>query len=275
MDIKFNPTEEEFLGHYRKADKDTRPANMHYHDTYELYYFLGGKRNYLTHNSVYPLSPDWITLARPYVIHGTNGQTYERYLISFSEHFLQTYFQPSLIEVFHEVFSVDALPAQIVRKTPRLKELFTLIVQDTDQNDMKMAAMHLGELLLLLNRTIKSSSTQTNTSALPTKMQEILAYISKNLSTIKTLDQVAEHFFVSKSYLFHQFKNTTGFTFVEFLTKLKISRASHLLKNTKDSVASISRSCGFETPEYFSIVFKKKMNMTPLQYRTWSNKNSL
>ena len=125
------------------------------------------------------------------MIHGTNGQTYERYLISFSEHFLQTYFQPSLIEVFHEVFSVDALPAQIVRKTPRLKELFTLIVQDTDQNDMKMAAMHLGELLLLLNRTIKSSSTQTNTSALPTKMQEILAYISKNLSTIKTLDQVA------------------------------------------------------------------------------------
>ncbi len=275
MDIRFNPTEEEFLGHYRKADKDTRPANMHYHDTYELYYFLGGKRNYLTHNSVYPLSPDWITLARPYVIHGTNGQTYERYLISFSEHFLQTYFQPSLIEVFHEVFSVDALPAQIVRKNPRLKELFTLIVQDTDQNDMKMAAIHLGELLLLLNRTIKASSTHTNTSALPTKMQEILAYISKNLSTIKTLDQVAEHFFVSKSYLFHQFKNTTGFTFVEFLTKLKISRASHLLKNTKDSVASISRSCGFETPEYFSIVFKKKMNMTPLQYRTWSNKNSL
>lgn len=274
MDIKFNPTEEEFLGHYRKADKDIRPADMHYHDTYELYYFLGGKRNYLTHNSVYPLSPDWITLARPYVIHGTNGQTYERYLISFSEDFLQTYFQPALIEVFHNVFSVDALPAQIVKKNPRLKELFALTVQASDRHDKQMAAIHLGELLLLLNKLIKVASTQTNTSALPTQMQEVLAYISKNLSTIKKLDQVAAHFFVSKSYLFHQFKSSTGFTFVEFLTKLKISRALHLLKNTNDSVASISQACGFDTPEYFSIVFKKKMNMTPLQYRSWSNKKS-
>ena len=274
MDIKFNPTEEEFLGHYRKTDKDIRPADLHYHDTYELYYFLQGKRNYLTHNNVYPLSPDWITLARPYVIHGTNGQSYERYLISFSEHFLQTYFQPSLIKVFHEVFSIDALPAEIVKKNPRFKELFALAVQATEENDMQMAAIHLGELLLLLNKTIKLTPTQTNTSTLPTKMQEVLAYISKNLSTIKTLDQVSNQFFVSKSYLFHQFKKSTGFTFVEFLTKLKISRALHLLKNTKDSVVSISQACGFDTPEYFSIVFKKKMNMTPLQYRAWSNEKA-
>ena len=272
MNIKFIPTQEEFLGHYRKTETDIRAANLHYHDTYELYYFLGGKRNYLTHNNVYPLSPDWITLARPYVIHGTNGQIYERYLISFSENFLQTHFQPSLIKVFREVFSIDAIPAEIVRKNPRVKELFALIVRATEENDLQMAAIHLGELLLLLNRIIKLTATQTTPSTLPTKMQEILDYISHNLNTIKTLDQVAKHFFISKSYLFHQFKNSTGFTFVEFLTKLKISRALHLLKNTSDSVTSISEACGFETPTYFSIVFKKKMNMTPLQYRSWINK---
>lgn len=272
MNIKFIPKQEEFLGHYRKTETDIRAANLHYHDTYELYYFLGGKRNYLTHNNVYPLFPDWITLARPYVIHGTNGQIYERYLISFSENFLQTHFQPSLIKVFREVFSVDAIPAEIVRKNPRVKELFALIVRATEENDLQMAAIHLGELLLLLNRIIKLTATQTTPSTLPTKMQEILDYISQNLNTIKTLDQVAKHFFISKSYLFHQFKNSTGFTFVEFLTKLKISRALHLLKNTSDSVTSISEACGFETPTYFSIVFKKKMNMTPLQYRSWINK---
>ena len=64
----------------------------------------------------------------------------------------------------------------------------------------------------------------------------------------------------------------TGFTFIEFLTKVKISHALHLLKHTNDTVADISDACGFETVAYFCIVFKKKMKMSPLQYRTWINK---
>ena len=274
MDIKFDAIEGGFLGHYRDSQNDTQPAYLHYHDVYELYYFLNGERNYLTHSKIYPLEADWITLTRPYVVHGTNGKKYERLLIFFSEDFLTTYFQPPLIDIFHEVFSVDAIPAQVVRKNPRIKELFFQIAKYSDLHDFKMAALHLGILLLLLYNSVKQAPTETNTSTLPTKMQEILAYISNNLTTVKTLDQVADHFFVSKSYLFHQFKSSTGFTFVEFLTKIKISRALHLLKHTNDSVAAISDACGFETPTYFCIVFKKKMNMTPLQYRAWINKKN-
>ena len=105
-------------------------------------------------------------------------------------------------------------------------------------------------------------------------MQEILSYVSSNLSTIKSLEEVASRFYLSKFYLSHQFKANTGFTFVEFLTKVRISRALHLLKHTEDTVANISQACGFETPAYFCIVFKKKMNMTPLQYRTWIKKQT-
>ena len=273
MDIKFDSIEDGFLGHYRDTD-NVQPAYLHYHDVYELYYFLGGERNYLTHSKIYPLQEDWVTLTRPYVVHGTNGQKYKRLLIFFSEDFLTTYFQPSLIEIFHEVFSVDAIPAQVIRKNPRIKELFFLIRDDSDHQDLRMAAIHLGELLLLLYNAVKRSPNEANTSTLPTKMQEILAYISNNLTTVKNIEQVAEHFFISKSHLFHQFKSSTGFTFIEFLTKIKISRALHLLKHTNDSIATISEACGFETPAYFCIVFKKKMNMTPLQYRAWINKKN-
>lgn len=269
MDIRFESIKDGFLGHYRSTENNVQPAYLHYHDVYELYYFLDGERNYLTHNKIYPLEPDWITLSRPYVVHGTNGKKFERLLIFFSEDFLNTYFQPKLVDIFHEVFSVDAIPAKLVRENPRIRELFFLIEKDSSYNNLNMAAIHLGELLLLLQAVVKQARTETDTSTLPTKMQEILAYISNNLTTIKTLDQVAEHFFISKSHLFHQFKQSTGFTFIEFLTKIKISRAMHLLKHTKDSVAKISEACGFETPMYFCSVFKRKMNMTPAQYRAW------
>ena len=272
MDIQFKPIQNGFLGHYRKEFAHKGPP-LHYHDAYELYYCIDGQRNYLTQNNIYPLNRDWVTLTRPYVIHGTNGQKYERLLVSFSEDFLSTYFQPTLIEVFHEVFAVDAIPAQIVGKNPRIKELFYLIVKTFDSKNMKMTAIYLGELLFLLYDAIKQIPSETNNSTLSSQMQEILAYVAKNLATVKNIEQVANQFYVSKHHLFHLFKKT-GFTFIEFLTKVKLSRALHLLEHTNESVAAISEACGFETPAYFCIVFKKKMNMTPLQYRTWINEQT-
>ena len=268
MNITFDPINDGLFGHYRDTDNRT-PTNFQYHNVYELYYFLEGDRNYLTHSKVYPLSPNWITLTRPYVVHGTNGNSYKRLLIFFSEDFLAANFAPALIDVFHEVFSVDAIPARLVEKNPRIKELFYLIVKAYDVRNLKMAAIHLGELLLLLYDLVTQTPSEMNTSTLSSQMQEILTYVSNNLQTIKTLDQVAAHFFVSKYHLSHQFKNVTGFTFIEFLTKIKISRSLHLLKHTNDNIVQISEACGFETPAYFCIVFKKKMNMTPLQYRAW------
>lgn len=267
MDIEFINVDNEIFGHFRD-NQDTTPAELHYHNVYELYYFLHGTRNYLTHNKIYPLQSDWITLSKPYVIHGTNGETFARLLIWFSEDFLKTHFQPSLIETFHEVFSVDVISSDTISANPRIKELFYLIMHDYQNNDYKLAAIHLGELLLLLNDAIKKSPTSTNTSTLPSQMQEIMSYVSKNLSTIKNLEQVAKHFFISKYHLSHQFKAYTGFTFIEFLTKIKISHALHLLKFSDKSVAEISTACGFDTPAYFCIVFKKKMNMSPLHYRS-------
>ncbi len=268
MDIQFKPIQNGIFVHHRK-DPYAQTSDLHYHDAYELYYLLGGERKYLTHSKLYPIDADWVTLTRPYVIHGTNGQKYERLLVSFSEDFLSSHFSPAMIEAFRQVFSVDAIPAEIIKNNPQIKDLFFQVVDEVESGEIKMAAMHLGTLLLMLHNAVQQIPVGSNNSTLSTQMQEVLAYVSNNLATIKTLEQVASHFYVSKYYLSHQFKNSTGFTFIEFLTKVKISRALHLLKYTDNSIAEIAESCGFETPTYFGVVFKKKLHMTPLQYRTW------
>lgn len=266
--IQFAALQQQFYGNHRKSNHNHATAFLHYHDGYELYYSLNGERAYLTNNAIYSLERDWVTLTRPYAIHGTSGKAYERLIIFFSEDFLSTYFQPSLIEVFHEVFSIDAIPAEIISKQARIKELFLLIIENYEFKNEKLAAIYLGELLFLLHAAIQQTSNVNSISTIPPQMQEILGYISENFATIKNIGQVAEHFYFSKHHIFHMFKNT-GFTFSEFLTKIKISHALHLLKDTKNTVASISEACGFETVAYFCIVFKKKMKMTPLEYRSW------
>lgn len=267
MDIRFIAVKDPLFGQYRNS-QGVANTSFHYHDGYELYYALNGERNYLTHNEIYSLDRDCITLTRPYVIHGTSGKSYERHLLFFTDDFISSYFQPPLIKIFHEVFSVDIIPANIVRKHPRIKELFQLVVSNYTDKKIDHAVVYLSELLLLLNDTIKLiPSTQANMT-IPSQMQEILAYISNNFASIKNMEQVANQFYFSKNHLFLMFKKT-GFTFIEFLTKVKISHALHLLKTTNDTIAQISEACGFETVAYFCIVFKKKMKMTPLQYRTW------
>ena len=229
MDIRFFAIKGGFVANHRNVT-EYRDAQLHYHCGYELYYLIDGQRNYLTQSKLYPLKKNWITLTRPLIIHGTTGKEYERLLISFSEDFLSTYFQPSLIEIFHEVFSLDTIPASIIEENPNVKELFWRIIREYERGNIKMAAMQLGELLLILHEIIQQIPVETNNSTLPTQMQEILEYISNNLSTVKTLEQVASHFYVSKYYLSHQFKSSVGLTFIEFLTKVKLSRHMRVLR---------------------------------------------
>ena len=48
--------------------------------------------------------------------------------------------------------------------------------------------------------------------------------------------------------------------------------ARQLLNKTDDSIDEISNRCGFNSPNYFSMVFKKYMGQTPTAYR--KNKGS-
>ena len=91
--------------------------------------------------------------------------------------------------------------------------------------------------------------------------------MNDNLTTLYRLDQIATHFFLSKDHISHLFKKHTGLTIMEFLTEAKISRATVFLRTTSKSISAISQICAFDTPAYFCIVFKKRMGITPLQYR--------
>ena len=101
----------------------------------------------------------------------------------------------------------------------------------------------------------------------PKKIQEIIQYLSDNISTVRNLDQIAEKFYISKYHLSHLFKSQTGFSLIDFLIKTKISHSMHLLQSTDKSVVEISELCGFESSSYFCIAFKDKLKMTPLAYR--------
>lgn len=95
----------------------------------------------------------------------------------------------------------------------------------------------------------------------------ILTYIKNNYRTI-TLKELAEYFNYDSSYLGKQIKKNTGMYFNDIITKYKIDYSLKLLNHTSLSIEDIAETVGYHSADHFSRSFKKKMNLSPRQYRT-------
>lgn len=87
-----------------------------------------------------------------------------------------------------------------------------------------------------------------------------------------TLEGVARNQNISPQYLSKLFKEETSYTFVEYLTRLRIEFAQQLMGGTDLSIKEICYRVGYSDPNYFSRLFRKQTGLMPKtfigQYRT-------
>ncbi|WP_426448422.1 helix-turn-helix domain-containing protein [Paenibacillus sp. S-38] len=89
-------------------------------------------------------------------------------------------------------------------------------------------------------------------------------YADENLA----LQGVCQHIYMSTSYFSALFKQHTGLTFVEYLTRLRIDKAKELLAATGLKAYDIASRVGYPDPQYFSVIFKRHTGMTPKEFRS-------
>ena len=82
-----------------------------------------------------------------------------------------------------------------------------------------------------------------------------------------TFSEFCKHFGRSQSYVSHRFKNDYGTSFRGYCNALKIEDAKKLLISTDASVTEIALEAGFNDVSYFIQLFRKKVGVSPLQYR--------
>lgn len=95
----------------------------------------------------------------------------------------------------------------------------------------------------------------------------VMAYVRMNGTRLSCNDDIAGHFGYNKVYLGAVLRRKKGISLHKALNDVKTERAEYLLKNTADSVESISEKCGFSSRSYFCTVFLAKNGVTPLEYR--------
>lgn len=91
-------------------------------------------------------------------------------------------------------------------------------------------------------------------------------YIKDHTNEKLSLNEVANVYSISPSYLSTLFKKYCNIGFTEYVTQSKIEKAKDLLLNENYKVYEISEMLGFESAFYFSKVFKKVTGISPKEY---------
>lgn len=98
-------------------------------------------------------------------------------------------------------------------------------------------------------------------------ISKCIEFIYRNLHQKITLNELAAEVHLTPKYLSYLFHKETGQTLTDFIEEKRIEDAKNLLIYSQYSYSSISTYLCFNSHSYFISVFKKRVGMTPKDYR--------
>ena len=129
------------------------------------------------------------------------------------------------------------------------------------------------ELLLINLMRSLTETAQGNDTFLPESefnskpVKEVLRLLSERVESALCIDEICAAVGYSRAYIFKEFKKATGKSVMAHFTALKMERAKQLLRERELSVHQIADRLGFDTPNYFSKVFRAYTGQTPTAYQ--------
>lgn len=121
----------------------------------------------------------------------------------------------------------------------------------------------IGEKLSILVDKVVEARERRNTNLI----DKAIAFIQKNYHRDLSLEEVAQHVYLSPCYFSRLFKQLKGENFIDYLTRIRIEAAKDLLLHTDLSVTEIAARVGYRDSRYFGQVFKKQEGHTPTVFR--------
>ncbi|UXR78072.1 MULTISPECIES: AraC family transcriptional regulator [unclassified Staphylococcus] len=128
---------------------------------------------------------------------------------------------------------------------------------------------HMSDLYNLLYALYQASPKKFNQQEadIYENVKEAIRYMNRSYMQSITIEQVARHVNISRSYLYKLFKQNFDQSPQSYLMQLRMSQAAKLLHETSLHCQEIATRVGYHEPLMFSKAFKKFFGVTPTMYR--------
>ena len=129
-----------------------------------------------------------------------------------------------------------------------------------------------GQLSLLMAQVLASYSHTTKENYRIVyhnvlRLRPVLEYIDAHYQEKISVPQLAEYLMVTPDYFTKLFRDSIGKTTVDYLNSVRINRSMILLLEKDLPIAEIATEVGLVSGNYFSKLFRKIVDVTPLAYR--------
>lgn len=259
---------------------EEKTFNIHVHSCHELYFSISGGRQFLIESENYAIHPGDVFFVNEYASHCVTQVeecNHDRIVVNVYPDYLKRLSTPET-----DLTACFKSPAPEFRHRLSLdkddRHAFMFFIQKLSSingygADLQEQATFL-EFFIFLNKHFLSCCEKNEESSsqgfmYDEKSTAILDYINDNLLEDLTLDQIAKHFYISKSYLCRIFNQSTGTTINKYISARRISIAKSLL-TSGESAMNACKMSGFNDYSNFHKTFTRTLGITPKKYQTLS-----
>lgn len=151
--------------------------------------------------------------------------------------------------------------------TNRMMFLFELLFRVLDGNYTLGNFIYISQVLSLILAETYNREKHHTTLEQNRHVTNVVRYMYKHLHEELTLQQIAEEFELSKSYLNVIFRKYTQHAPMDFYISLKMKEACKLLRSTNLYIYEVAQQLGYQDQYYFSRIFKKVVGISPKEYK--------
>lgn len=258
---------------YSSHDMNPPGFKMHLHDYYEFLLFEGGKANYIVEDNMYEAQPGDLFVTRPGELHTIvfdSDKRYYRQFVQVSKSFLN--------DIGLDLFSlidrnglgygnkIDAEKVNAYQIPSYYMGIRKYVERRVPESDI-MIKTYIIQMLVSINNIINENQVHEKVTLkeLNPKVEQIMRYIDKNVTSELSLEHLSTEFFMNKYYMCHIFKENTGFTIKEYINTRRISKAKRLLAEGKD-IMSLCFECGFNDYSTFYKTFRRMTEKSPREF---------
>lgn len=141
---------------------------------------------------------------------------------------------------------------------------------ESSKNINKTELSTLGYLYLIMSKLIEQqeSNDRKKSAGSDSYVQKSINYIQNNYSNPAiSINEIAQFLGIDRTQFFRHFKQYTGISPQQYLINFKMAKACEQIKSTDLPIEEIAHSVGFQHLSYFSKVFKKQFQLSPLEYK--------